>query len=338
MKESYLLESKRSRNKIIILVLILIITFVFSLGFGRYPISIAEMIDVMMGNSTNPIVKQLIFEVRLPRVMAAMIVGGSLAISGAAYQGMFKNPMVSPDLLGATAGASFGAALGILLSLGLVQIKVMSFAFGLLAVYITWLISTRFGRGDDGFFILILGGILVSNVFQSLISATKYLADPTEKLPAITFWLMGSLAKVDYKDILMLFIPFVICVVILIKLSYKLNIMSFGEEEAKTLGINTTMLKAIVVVTSTVLTASAVSLCGMIGWVGLVIPHLTRMIVGADFKRLIPTSVLIGSIYLLIIDNITRNIAVVEIPLGILTSLIGAPFFVYLLMKRKKGW
>lgn len=338
MKKEYLLEVKRKRMKIFILAVILVVVFLASLAIGRYFIPLPDMLDVLLGKSQNPMATQVLFEVRLPRVLAALIIGASLSISGAAYQGMFKNPLVSPDLLGASAGAGFGAALGILLSFSLIGIKFTSFGFGIIAVFLAWFISSRFGKGDDTFFLLILGGILVSTVFQSLISVTKYVADPDDKLPAITFWLMGSLSKVTYEDVLLLFIPFLICAVALMSVSFKLNIMSFGEEEAKTLGINVRLVKGVVVVCATVLTASSVSLCGMIGWVGLVIPHLTRMVVGPDFKYLIPTSALVGGIYLLLVDNFSRTITAVEIPLGILTSLIGAPFFVYLLMKRKKGW
>lgn len=318
--------------------MLLFAVFILSLAIGRYFVPIGNIIDVFLGKSTDPMSSQVLLEVRIPRVLAAMIIGASLSISGAAYQGMFKNPLVSPDLLGASTGAGFGAALGILLSFGLLGIKSMAFGFGLLAVILTWFISSRFGKGDDTLFILILGGILVGTVFQSLISVTKYLADPNDKLPEITFWLMGMLSKVTYQDVFMLLIPFIICTILLMSVSYKLNIMSFGEEEARTLGVSVKKLKGIVIVAATVLTASSVSLCGMIGWVGLVIPHLTRMVVGPDFKYLIPTSAIIGGIYLLIIDDISRSISQVEIPLGILTSLIGAPFFVYLLMKRKKGW
>lgn len=337
MIKEYLFEKRRNQKKIILLLLILFVIFIISLAIGRYFISIKDIIFIFLKKDTDEIVSQVLFEVRLPRILAAMIVGASLAISGSAYQGMFKNPLVSPDLLGASTGAGFGAALAILFSFSLIEIKLMSFGFGLLAVLITWFISSKFGKGDDTFFLLILSGILVSTVFQSLISATKYVADPNDKLPEITFWLMGTLTKVTSKDVLVLFIPFVICVILLISISYQLNIMSFGSEEAKTLGVNVKMIKCIVIITSTILTASSVSLCGIIGWVGLIIPHLTRMIVGSDFKYLIPTSAIVGSIYLLIIDNLSRSIASIEIPLGILTSLIGAPFFIYLLIKRKKG-
>ena len=338
MKSEYLIELKHKRFKIIFLAACLLGILLISLIMGRYFVSLSDILNVILGKNSNEMINQVLFEVRIPRVLAAGIIGASLSISGAAYQGMFKNPLVSPDLLGASAGAGFGAALGILLSFNLFGIKIMSFGFGLLAVFLAWFISSRFGKGDDTFFILILGGILVSTVFQSLISVTKYLADPDDKLPAITFWLMGSLSKVTYEDVLMLFIPFLIGSIALILVSFKLNIMSFGEEEAKTLGINVKLIKAVVVVAATILTSSSVSLCGMIGWVGLVIPHLTRMVVGPDFKYLIPTSALVGAIYLLVIDDISRTVTQVEVPLGILTSLIGAPFFVYLLMKRKKGW
>jgi iron complex transport system permease protein len=338
MKEEYLLSRKKERRKIIILGLIVVLILLISLCIGRYFISLENLFLAFRGKCADVKVNQVLFKVRLPRVLSAAVVGASLAISGTAYQGMFKNPLVAPDLLGASAGAGFGASVAILLSLGLVGVKMYAFGFGLLAVSVTWFISRTIGRGDDSYFLLILGGILVSSVFQALISAIKYLADPQDQLPAITFWLMGSLSKVSYRDVVILVIPFVIGSVILCMFSNQLNIMAIGEEEAKTMGINTRLVQAVVVIAATILTSFAVSLCGVIGWVGLIIPHLTRMFIGPNFKVLMPASALMGGIYLLLIDDISRTLWSVEIPLGILTALVGAPFFVYLLAAQKKGW
>lgn len=326
------------KTKLMILAIVLLVSIVCSLMIGRYVISITDILRAFTGKEVSDEITQVIFVVRLPRVFAATLIGGSLSLSGASYQGMFKNPLVSPDILGSSAGAGFGASIGILLSLSVTGIKLSSFMFGLLAVFITWFISTRFGKGDDNLFLLVLGGIIVSSLFQSMISLVKYVADPTDKLPAITFWLMGSLSKVTMGDVKVMILPFLVCVFVLICCASQLNILALGEEEARTIGVNTKILQFTVIVMATVLTAFSVSLCGMIGWIGLVVPHLARMIVGPNFKTLIPASLLLGSSYLLIIDSICRSLFAVEIPLGIVTSLAGLPFFLYLLTRKDRGW
>ena len=330
--------------KFLILIMIPILSFFLSITLGRYSISVKEVFRILiakiMGNETGvpEVVETVIFQVRIPRVIVAMIVGTSLSVSGAVYQGMFKNPMVSPDILGTSAGAGFGAALGILLSYSTLGIQLLSFSFGLLAVFLTYSISAKVSRNDSIIFVLILAGILVGTIFQSFISLAKYVADPYDKLPAITFWLMGSLANISIRDVYVIIVPFILGMIPLLLIRWHLNTLSFGEEEAKALGIDTTKLRLIVIICSTFLTASSVSVAGMIGWVGLIVPHIARMIVGPDFKVLLPASALIGSTYLLFVDNIARTVATIELPLGILTSLIGAPFFIYLLFKTRKGW
>lgn len=314
------------------------ISFLFSLSVGRYMVSIPDILKAFVGKPVSAEVTQVLFAVRLPRILTGMMVGSALSLAGVAYQGMFKNPLVSPDILGASAGAGFGAALGILWSFGIFGVKISSFLVGLIAVLLTWFISTRLGKSDDTIFILILGGIIVSSLFQALISFVKYSADPTDQLPEITFWLMGSLSKANLKDVTFMLIPFLICAFILMFFAPKLNILSMGEEEAKTLGLNTRRTQFIVIITATILTAFSVSLCGMIGWVGLVIPHLCRMYIGPDFKVLMPATFFAGAIYLVLIDDICRCVFQVEIPLGIVTSLAGLPFFLYLLGKKNKGW
>ena len=331
-------EGSRAWIRLLLLFLLLAVGFIMSLAVGRYYIPVSEIFTAFTGGQVPDKTGQVLMVVRLPRVLAAVLVGGAMSVSGTAYQGMFKNPLVSPDILGSSAGAGFGAALAILLSFGVAGTKGAAFFFGLFAVFITWLISHRFGKGDDSLFLLILGGIIVSNLFQSLISLVKYAADPTDKLPAITFWLMGSLSKAVMKDVQVMLVPFVLCTAVLVFCAGRLNILALGEEEARTLGINTGLLQVAVIVTATVLTAFCVSLCGMIGWVGLVIPHLARMMVGPNFKVLLPASLLLGSRYLLIMDDLCRSVFAVEIPLGIITSLAGLPFFLYLLTRQNKGW
>jgi iron complex transport system permease protein len=242
---------------------------------------------------------------------------------------------VSPDILGATAGAGFGAALAILFSWSLTMIQVSSFIFGLFAVFLTYFISSK--MKNNQILVLVLTGVLIGTLFSSFISLIKYIADPFDKLPAITFWLMGSLATVRTADIYIVIIPVLIGILPLYLLRWRLNVLSFGDEEAKAMGINTDAIRVVIIICSTLVTASAVCISGVIGWVGLVIPHLARAVVGPDYNKLLPASILLGSSYLLLVDTIARVVTYIEIPLGILTSLIGAPFFIYLLNKSRWG-
>jgi iron complex transport system permease protein len=327
-----------------ILLLILIITFLFSFTLGRYSISISQLLNIFLSKvipitQTWPAtLETVLFKVRVPRIVAAMLVGAALAASGATYQGLFKNPMVSPDILGASAGAGFGAAMGILMSFGAVGIQTSAFIFGLGAVALAYFISVVIGRGNSSIVVLVLTGMVVSTLFSSLTSVTKYLADTDNKLPTITFWLMGGLSSIRVKDILILFIPLTAGFVPLFLVRWKLNVLSFGEEEAQALGIDTKKIRIMIIICSTLLSAASVSIAGMVGWIGLIIPHIARLIVGPNYKLLLPASAIIGATFLLVVDNIARSLLTVEIPLGILTSLIGAPFFLYLLVKGRKGW
>ena len=316
----------------------LIVGILVSLMIGRYCIFLPDIVKALTGRAVAVQIRQIIFQVRLPRIFAAVLVGGGLSVSGASYQGMFKNPLVSPDLLGSSSGAAFGAVIGIALSWGLPAVKLSAFVFGLLAVLMTWLIGTRVGKGGNTNFLLILGGILISSLFQSLITLLKYTADTENKLPEITFWLMGSLNKASYADVLAMTAPFALCSLLMVYISGKINILALGDEEAKTLGVNTRALKIIIVLTSTVLTSYSISITGTISWVGLIVPHLARMLLGPNFKYMIPGSLLLGGIYLLIMDNICRSLMVVEIPLGIATSLVGIPFFIILMSKKEIAW
>ncbi|WP_420891001.1 FecCD family ABC transporter permease [Neomoorella thermoacetica] len=319
-----------------------LLVFLLSFPLGRYAISPGQLLTILAAKvfpiePTWPATMEtVVFQVRLPRIIAAMLVGASLATAGAAYQGMFKNPLVSPDILGASAGAGFGAALAIYFSLGVVGIQVSSFLFGLLAVGLTWTLSSRIRR--DPILILVLAGILIGTLFSSGTSLIKYVADPYDKLPAITFWLMGSLAAITPRDVWTALVPILAGMLPLYLFRWRLNVLSLGEEEARSLGLDTGRLRLIVILCSTLITAASVAISGMIGWVGLIIPHLARMLVGPNYRELLPAAILIGSAYLLLVDDLARVLTSVEIPLGILTSIIGAPFFLYLLLNARRGW
>jgi iron complex transport system permease protein len=265
-----------------------------------------------------------------------MFVGASLSISGAAYQGMFRNPLVSPDILGVSAAAGFGAALAILLSGNSVAIQVSAFAFGILGVILTYLISRVYKTTP--ILMLVLSGVVVSAFFGALISVTKFVADPYQKLPAITFWLMGSLGTASLRDVVAMLPSIFLGTVGLMLVRWRINILSMGDEEARSLGVNTERLKIIIIFCATLLTAAAVCVSGIIGWVGLIIPHVGRMLVGPDHRWLLPASIALGAAYVLLMDDLARTVTSAEIPLGILTAIIGAPFFAYLLRRSKGGW
>lgn len=332
---------KSVRLKPILIALSPVVCFLFSMSIGHYEISAYEVLDMLFSKLTasemryGDMMQTVVFEVRLPRVILAMMVGCSLSVSGAVYQCVFKNPMASPNILGTSSGAGLGTALAIIFSFGAIYTQMISFAFGLLAVAITYAISAKIGRRGNLILVFVLTGILVSTVFQALISLVKYTADPYEKLPAITFWLMGSLSTAGKNDILIILIPFLLGIVPLFLMRWRLNILSLGDEDIKCLGIDVRNLRLIVIGCSTLLTASCVSVAGIIGWVGLIVPHIARMLVGSNFIALLPGSALIGATYLLLIDDAARGIFKAEIPLSILTALIGAPYFIYLLVKTK---
>jgi len=326
----------------VLIIIILFITVIVSLSIGRFFIPVKEIIktfsNYFTNNSSNGVFDTIIYRVRIPRIIAAILVGAALSLSGAAYQGIFRNPMVSPDILGAAAGSGFGAALAILFSMNVFFIQFFSFCFGLIAVFITYTVSRLLIRKLDATLTMVLTGMIVATMFSSFISLTKYVADPNSKLPAITFWLMGSLASISQKDILMVIVPMVAGFIPLYLLRWKINILSFGEEEARSMGLNTDFLRIIIIISTTLLTAASISICGLIGWIGLIIPHIVRNIIGPDYKYLVPASAIIGATFLLIVDDVARCATSVEIPLGILTSIIGGPFFLYLLMKGRKVW
>jgi iron complex transport system permease protein len=331
-------QARRAGAPLIVLGLVFLAAVWCSLMVGRYDVPLATWWRILVAPDRSGIPGIVLLQVRLPRIVAGILIGAGLATSGAAYQGLFRNPMVSPDILGASAGAGFGAAAGILLGFGIVGIQCMSFAFGLTAVLLTCAAAGRLARSGDPILTLVLVGILVGSIFTALVSLAKYVADPYSKLPAITFWLMGSLAAIHVRDVEFALVPMLLGLVPLVLLRWNLNVLSFGEEEARSLGAATGKLRWIIILCATLLTASAVSVAGMVGWVGLVIPHLARMIVGPDYRVLLPASLLLGGTYMLLVDDLARTILSTEIPLGTLTSLVGAPFFLYLLMRTQRGW
>lgn len=312
-----------------------------SLFFGKYFVNFFDVLEVLWCKLTftpcNLSEKALyvVWEIRFPRLILGAMVGASLAISGAAFQGLFRNPLVSSSILGVSSGASFGAALAILLCGGKDYTYIFAFGFGLLAVFMSYSIGKIYGTNST--VMLVLGGVVVSAVFSSLISLTKYVADPYNQLPAIVYWMMGSLASSRYQDILYAGIPMVLGITGLLLVKWRINILSMGDREAQTLGINVKISKTIVIISATLATAGAVCVSGNIGWIGLIIPHIGRMLFGNDNKKLIPISISLGAVFLILIDDLGRLISSSEIPLGILTSLVGAPFFVYLLKKTKGG-
>jgi iron complex transport system permease protein len=278
----------------------------------------------------------IVLQIRMPRAVMAMFVGAGLSMSGAAYQGMFRNPLVSPDILGVSAASGFGAALALLCSRGVFALELIAFLFGILGVGLTYLLARTYRTTP--LLMLVLSGVIVAAFFSALLSGAKYVADPDSKLPAITYWLLGSLNGTSALSLAMALPPIVIGGVGLMLVRWRLNVLSMGDEEARSLGIRTDRLKAVIIVSTTFITAAAVSVCGIVGWVGLVIPHLTRMWMGPDHRRLLPASCSIGATYLLLIDDVARTASATEIPLGILTAILGAPFFAYLLRKTQGAW
>jgi len=312
-----------------------------SLCVGRYPMSAVDVLKAIWcrfssdGCTTPDIYQTIIWEIRLPRALLGCLVGACLAVSGAAFQGLFRNPLVSSGILGVSSGAGFGAALAILLFNTVAVAYPFALFFGILAVVCSYLIARLYSATPA--IMLVLGGVIVSSVFAALLSFIKYVADPYAQLPTIVFWLMGSLASANYRDIMIAGVPMAIGVTGLIAIRWQINVLSMGDREAHALGVNTTLSKSIVILCATLATAGAVCVSGVIGWIGLVIPHIGRMLVGNDNRVLIPVSLSLGACFLVLVDNLGRMITGSEIPLGILTALVGGPFFVYLLKKTKGG-
>lgn len=335
---------KKSTNpyaRTLLSALIITLTMILSLMVGRYPIHLHELGELArslfgLPHELSAQGRIILLQIRLPRILAAFLVGGSLSITGATYQGVFRNAMVSPSILGVSSGAGFGAALAILLGMGQVMQQSFAFLFGIGAVAAVYFISMATGKKHDKCLTLILSGMIISTVFSALISLLKYVADPNDTLPSIVYWLMGGLSEVEMSDLRFISIIALVGMLGLSLSGWKLDMLSFGDDEAKTLGINVEFFRLIVIIITTLMTACAVSISGIIGWVGLLVPHISRMMVGSQNAKLLPHSFFLGGVFLMLVDNFSRSISSLELPLGITTSLIGAPFFIFILVKRKK--
>lgn len=333
------IEKQKYKMVIILLLCVLAAMIMAAFCLGRYSIMASEVIKVLlskiipMEKTWNATTEGVIFVLRMPRIVSALLIGGAFVLSGATYQAVFRNPLVSPDLLGVSSGASVGAALMILANSDKIGIQIGAFLGGILAV----LLATTIPRvlKNKGIMILVLSGIIVSGVMSSIMGIIKYLADPEDELASITYWQMGSLAKVVGADILVILPVISLMILVLLGIRWRVNVLSLGEQEAKSLGINIGLTRGIVIFCATALTASSVCISGTIGWIGLVIPHLGRLLVGPDNVKLFPVSLLLGGIFMLLIDTIARVLTTAELPLSILTGIMGAPFYFWLLTRQK---
>jgi len=308
---------------------------------GPYQIPPGEVLKALAAPITGvpaaaPI-DTILFQIRLPRVLAAALVGGALAAAGASYQTLFRNPLVSPDILGVSAGAGFGAVLGILLSLPVIAIQGLGFVSGLITVVMVYALA-RALRSQNEVLVLVLSGIVVGALAGAGISLVKILADPYNQLPAITFWLLGSLSGVKVSDVWGMAPLVIVGLVPLVLLRWRIGVLSLGDDEARALGVNVAFVRGVVVAAATLVTAAAVSVSGVVGWIGLMIPHMVRPVVGPRYDRVLPASVLMGAAFLVLVDTLARSAARIEIPLGLLTALIGAPIFVWLLARGRRVW
>jgi iron complex transport system permease protein len=316
-------------------VLLSLVALAFAVG--RYPVSLSELFSMLSGQPVAANVETVVLQVRGPRVLAALLVGAALAAAGTAYQGMFRNPLVSPDILGVSTGAALGAVLAIFLSQNILVTQAFAFAGGLGAVALVYGVGSRL-RGHDPLLALVLTGVVIGTLLGSAIALLKYLADPYNQLPAITFWLLGSLASIAPKDLLAAAPLAVAGLVPMLLLRWRMNLLALPDDEARALGVDTRRLRTSVVACATLMTASVVAISGIIGWVGLLIPHAARLVVGPDFGRLLPLAMLMGAAFMLAVDTLCRTIAPIEVPPGVLTALIGTPFFLWLFTLARRTW
>lgn len=328
------MKKDREANNFIFLVLIvlLIIAMLVSFVIGRYDISV---IDLVLGRTVDTAVSKVLINIRLPRIVLAVLVGGALSVAGCSFQTVFHNPMASPDILGASSGACFGAALAILLNMPHAMIILFSFVFGLSTIVLVYVINLF--TKNRSIVNLLLAGIVVGSLFSAATSFVKLVADTDNALPQITYWLMGSLSGAKIDDMISALVILAVGTIPLMLLRWRMNFLTCPDEEATAMGINVGLLRIVVIVCATLLTATCVSFSGMIGWVGLAVPHFCRFMVGNNLKKLLPASMLSGAIFLLIIDNISRNLLIVEIPIGILTAFVGAPFFIVMLIRGDRA-
>lgn len=316
---------------------------VVAFAIGRYPVPLPDLLRILWSwaggapHGLDATLETVVLQIRGPRVIAAVLVGAALAAAGAAYQNLFRNPLVSPDILGVSAGAAVGAILGIFLSLGVVAIQSMAFAGGLAAVGMVYLVA-RAVRGHDPLLVLVLAGVVLGALLSACVALMKYLADPYNQLPAITYWLLGSLASTDARDMWVAAPLLLAGLLPLWLLRWRINVLSLDDEEARSLGVSAGRIRLVVIVAATLMTSAAVAVSGVIGWIGLVIPHFARLLTGPDFSRLLPVSVLLGAGFLVAVDTLARSIANIEVPLGVLTAFVGTPLFLWQLATARRGW
>ncbi|WP_367299348.1 FecCD family ABC transporter permease [Hafnia alvei] len=329
-----MLQLNKPRINLLLPMATLIVAF-FSLGVGQYSISPVNVWHALMSPlQTHDLAGQIIWTVRMPRILMACCAGGALALCGACLQGVFHNPLVDPHIIGVSSGAAFGGTLAILLGLSPLWLMSSTFAFGLLALVLVYAIASTLG--NENRLMLILSGIILSGFFSALVSLLQYMADTEEKLPSIVFWLLGSFATANWHKLLMMAIPLAVASFLLFRLRWRINILSLGDADARTLGVSVAGLRRWVLLLCALLVAAQVAVSGGIGWIGLVIPHLARLLVGADHRRLLPAAFWLGGGFMVLVDDVARTLSAAEIPLGIITALIGAPLFAVLLIHSRR--
>lgn len=333
------MNNKFRKIDIVILILLPIVAMLLSLCLGRMVISVPSIfrsLGAKMGLAEveSVSIEKVLWGIRLPRILMAMIVGVGLSLAGLTFQSLFANPLATPDTLGVASGSSFGACLGLLMGFNLRGIQVTALFMGLLAVFLTWISGRGKGKGTTS---IVLSGIMIGSLFNALVSLVKYTADTETQLPAITYWLMGSMSGKGYSTFALGCPIIVLCAILLFILRWRLNILPLSEDEAKSSGTDIKKLRVFAIIVGTAMTASCVSMCGQVGWIGLIVPHMCRMKLGNDHRKLVPACISIGATFVVVVDTACRTISASEIPISILTAIIGAPFFVYL-MRRKGGW
>jgi iron complex transport system permease protein len=329
----------RTATVFLVLTVLLVAAVLVASGIGPYRIPPQDVLAALwrrlLGQAGDPTADTVLFRIRLPRVLAAMLVGAALSAAGAAYQSLFRNPLVSPDILGVSTGAGFGAVLGILLGLPVAAIQLLGFGGGLVTVMAVGALA-RTLRGGGDVLVLVLAGIVVGALAGAAISLVKILADPYDQLPAITFWLLGSLAGTKVQDVMAVLPAVLVGLVPLLLLRWRIGVLSLGDDEARALGVDVRRLRLLVIAAATLITASVVAISGVIGWVGLMVPHMARLLVGPRFDRLLPAAILLGAAFMVAIDTLARSVAEIEVPLGVLTAVVGGPIFVWLLAHGRR--
>ncbi len=339
------MKTKKSRGGLsavwlIILIILPIAASLASLCIGRIAVSPSEVIDsaianIFGGEKLAPLIETTLWRLRLPRILLALLAGAGLSVSGCAFQSLFSNPLATPDTLGVASGASFGAALGLIFGFGILGVQVMSFLLGITAVVLT--VITGIGKGRQGMSGVVLAGIMIGSLFSALISLVKFTADTESELPAITYWLMGSLDSASYRMLMLGAPSIIIGILVLYLIRWRMNLLPLSEEEATASGVNIKLLRAVTILCATMITASCVSMCGQVGWVGLLVPHICRMKFGNNHLRLVPASILFGAAFMVAVDTIARSVTASSLPISILTAIIGAPFFI-VLMRKSDGF